>query len=88
VQYPVLFGQGDNQYPGMVALEDIGKNETIIKVPSREIINTKKAFYSELEEMFYEHPELFSKTLNDGEDMILHAFILHEIQKGKDSIYH
>ena len=40
----------------MVALEDIGKNETIIKVPSREIINTKKAFYSELEEMFYENP--------------------------------
>ena len=33
-----------------------GKNETIIKVPSREIINTKKAFYSELEEMFYENP--------------------------------
>ena len=31
----------------MVALEDIGKNETIIKVPSREIINTKKAFYEE-----------------------------------------
>jgi len=88
VQYPVLFGQGDNQYPAMLALEDIEKNETIIKVPSREIINTKKAFYSELEEMFYEHPELFSKTLNDGEDMILHSFILHEIQKGKDSIYH
>lgn len=79
VQYPVLFGQGDNQYPGMLAVEDIAKNETIIKVPSREIINTKKAFYSELEEMFYEHPELFSKTLSDGEDMILHAFILFEI---------
>lgn len=23
LQYPVLFGQGDNQYPGMLALEDI-----------------------------------------------------------------
>lgn len=63
----------------MVALEDIGKNETIIKVPSREIINTKKAFYSELEEMFYDNPLLFSKTISDGEDMILHSFILHEI---------
>ena len=43
------------------------------------IINTKKAFYSELEEIFYEHPKIFSKTKTDGEDMILHAFILHEI---------
>lgn len=51
----------------------------MITVPSKHIINTKKAFYSELEEIFYEHPKIFSKTKNDGEDMILHSFILHEI---------
>ena len=51
----------------------------MITVPSKHIINTKKAFYSELEEIFYEHPKIFSKTKNDGEDMILHSFILHVI---------
>ena len=63
----------------MLALEDISVKEIMVKVPSNHIINTKKAFYSELEEIFYEHPKIFSKTKTDGEDMILHAFILHEI---------
>ena len=63
----------------MLALEDISVKEIMVKVPSKHIINTKKAFYSELEEIFYEHPKIFSKTKTDGEDMILHAFILHEI---------
>ena len=69
----------------MLATEDIGEKEVLITVPSKHIINTKKAFYSELEEIFYEHPKIFSKTKTDGEDMILHSFILLEIQKGKDS---
>jgi hypothetical protein len=39
-----MFGTGDSKYPGMLALEDIGPNEPIVKVPSRLIINTKVAY--------------------------------------------
>ena len=74
---------------GMLATEDIGKNEIICRVPSKYIINTRAAFYSEdLKQVYYENPELFGKHVQDGEDMIINAFILHEIQKGKDSIYY
>lgn len=83
-----MFGQGDNRYPGMLATEDIKPGEVIIEVPGREIINTKVAFYSELNPIFYENPDVFGKHLSDGEDMMLYAFILHEIQKGKDSRYY
>ena len=74
-----MFGKGDNQYPGMVATEDIGKGEVIVKVPSKHIISTRTAFYSDLKDIFYHHPELFGKHVSDGEDMMLHAFILHEV---------
>jgi len=72
----------------MLALQDIEKNEVICRVPSREIITTRAAFYSDLQPLFYEHPELFGKHVHEGEDMIIHAFILHEIQKGEKSPYH
>ena len=58
-----MFGKGDNQYPGMVATQDIGKGEVIIKVPSKHIISTRAAFYSELNEIFYENPEVFGKHI-------------------------
>ena len=75
-----MFGKGDNQYPGMVATEDIGKGEVIIKVPSKHIISTRAAFYSEdLKHIFFENPEVFGKHVVDGEDMMVHAFMLHEI---------
>jgi len=88
VKYPVMFGQGDNRYPGMLATEDIKPGEVIIEVPGREIINTKVAFYSELNHIFYENPDVFGKHLSDGEDMMLYAFVLHEIQKGTKSKYY
>ena len=44
VKYPVMFGKGDNQYPGLLAVEPIGKNETFIRVPSKLLISTKKAY--------------------------------------------
>jgi hypothetical protein len=74
-----MFGKGDNKYPGLYAMEDIGKNEVMIKVSSKYIINTRKAFYSELSEIYFDHPELFGKGNIDGEDMILYAFMLREI---------
>jgi len=49
-----MFGTGDSAYPGMMALEDIGPNEPIVKVPSRLIISTARAFEcAELREVFY-----------------------------------
>lgn len=57
IQYPVMFGTGDNQYPGCLALEDIGKNEAFIKVPGRLVISTQAAMLCEpLKEMFYDNP--------------------------------
>ena len=47
IKYPVMFGSGDNQYPGCMAIEDIGKNEPFIKVPSRLIISTQAAMLCE-----------------------------------------
>lgn len=44
VKYPVMFGSGDSQYPGMMATEDIGPNEPFIKVPGRLAISTAKAW--------------------------------------------
>lgn len=64
---------------GMLATEDIGKNEIICKVPSKYIINTRAAFFSDINEIFYENPEVFGKHVQDGEDMIVTSFILHEI---------
>ena len=40
IKYPVLFGSGSNRYPGCMATEDIAKEETFIKVPSRLVIST------------------------------------------------
>ena len=47
IKYPVLFGHGDNMYPGCMALEDIGKNEPFIKVPSRLVVSTQAAMLCE-----------------------------------------
>ena len=35
-----------------------------------------------------ENPDVFGKHLSDGEDMMLYAFLLLEIQKGPKSKYH
>jgi hypothetical protein len=73
----VLFGTGDNKYPGMMALEDIGTNETMITVPSNCLISTKGCFYSDINIVFYENPELFGKHTSDGEDNILLTYVLY-----------
>ncbi len=78
VKYPVLFGSGDNKYPGCLALEDIGKNEPMIKVPSRLVVSTQAAMLCEpLKPIFYEHPQTFGKHVSLGEDNVLDAYILY-----------
>jgi hypothetical protein len=89
VKYPVLFGKGDNQYQGLMATEDIGRNEVMIKVPSALIINTKKAFYCpELRDLYYHNPDVFGKHTPDGEDNVFHTFVLWEMQKKEKSDYY
>jgi hypothetical protein len=44
VKYPVMFGTGDAKYPGMLATDDIGKDEVMIKVPSHMVFSTKVCF--------------------------------------------
>ena len=89
VKYPVMFGKGDNQYQGLMAVDDIGKNEVMIKVPSDLIINTKKAFYCpELRDLYYNHPEVFGKHTPDGEDNVFHTFVMWEMQKKEKSPYY
>ena len=78
IKYPVMFGTGDNKYPGCMAMDDIGKEEAFIKVPSRLIVSTQKAMLCEpLQEMFYNHPQTFGKHISLGEDNVLDAYILY-----------
>lgn len=71
-----------------MATEDIGQNEIMIKVPSNLLITTKTAFYSDINRVFYENPEIFGKHVGDGEDNLLNAFIMYELGKGEKSHWH
>ena len=72
----------------MLVKEDIGKNETILKVPSKLVISIKAAFNSEIKHIFHENPEVYAKHLNDGEDNMLCTFILYELGKGEKSFWY
>jgi hypothetical protein len=78
VKYPVLFGKGDNQYPGMMATDDIAPGEIIIKVPSEQIISTKVAYEcEELKPIYFDHPELFGKHVDVADDNMLNTYVLY-----------
>lgn len=87
LKYPVMFGSGDSQYPGMMATEDIGKDEVMIKVPARMLLSTKACFKSDLKQVYLENPDVFGKHIPEGEDNILNAFILYELSKGDKSFW-
>lgn len=72
---------------GMMASEDIGPNETMIKVPGKLILSTAACINSDIKHIFYENPDLFGKHTNDGEDNVLIAFILYELGKGEKSFW-
>ena len=88
VKYPVMFGKGDAQYPGMQAVEAIGPNETLIQVPSRLILSTKKAFdCAELRHVWFDNPEVFGKHVHQGDDNLLIAYILFQLNLGDKSVH-
>ena len=87
VKYPVHFGTGDSKYPGMMAIEDIGKDDIIVKVPAKMLLSTKSCFRGDINKIFLENPEIFGKHISDGEDNVLNAFILHELSKGEKSFW-
>ena len=83
-----MFGKGDNKYPGVIATEDIKEGDALVKVSSNLIINTKKAYYApDLHEIFRENPKVFGAYATSGDDFVLYAFVLHEIQKKEKSEY-
>ena len=88
VKYPVMFGKGDNMYPGMMATEDIPPGEVMIKVPSNVIISTKAAYECEpLKELFYDNPDVFGNHVNYSDDNLLNTFILYQLSLGEKSTY-
>lgn len=72
----------------MIATEDIGKDEVIIEIPSELVLSTKRAYYSPINQIFYENPSIFGKHVYEGEDNILNAYILYELGLGKDSFWY
>ena len=88
LKYPVMFGKGDAKYPGMIATENIGKDEVMIKVPSKMVFSTKVCFQSEeMRHLYFENPDLFGKHVGDGEDNVLNTFIMFELGKGENSFW-
>ena len=71
-----------------MATEDIDKNDLIVKIPAKLLITTKVAFYSDINKIFYENPEVFGKHVHDGEDNVLNAFIMYELGKKEKSFWH
>ncbi len=82
-----MFGSGNSQYPGMMATEDIGPNEIMLKIPAKLLLSTKSCFRGDINQVFLESPELFGKHVSDGEDNVLNAFILYEFGKGEKSFW-
>jgi hypothetical protein len=72
----------------MMATDDISKDEIMIKVPSKMVLSTKAAFYSDINHIFKEHPELFGKHVGDGEDNLLNTYIMYELGKGEKSFWY
>ena len=86
VKYPVLFGSGEHQYLGCMAIKDIGRNEALIKVPSHLIISAYTALHCEaLAPVFYNNPQTFGRHVPRGEDNVLDTYLLYQLKLGEKS---
>ena len=86
VKYPVMFGQGDSAFPGILATEDIGPCEPFVRVPSEVLISTAVAYRcQELKHVYYENPEVFGYHTSMGDDNLLDAYLLYQLSIGERS---
>ena len=63
-----MFGEGDNKYPGFIAIRDIPENEAILAVPESQLISIKRIQREDpdlYKLMLLECPSLFSPDVND-----------------------
>ena len=76
-------------YSGLIATEKIITEEIIVKMPRELLLTTKKAFFSDVRQVFLDNPKFFSPYLtNNWEDRMLLVFLLHEHQKGEASSWY
>jgi hypothetical protein len=89
VEYPVSFGEGSTAYVGTLAVEPIPKDTVIVKTPGKIVITAYNGYsHPVLSDIIYDHPEVFSKELTDGEDFIITMFLMLELQYGDNSFWH
>jgi len=77
-------------YSGLMATQKIITDEIMLHVPQSLLLNTKKAYFSELKTLYRENPVFFSAYYTASwEDHMLLVFLLKEYSKGEDSeFYH
>ena len=76
-------------YHGLIATQKVFSDEIILRVPCNLILNTRKAFFSELRQVFYDNPSFFSVyQTSQSEDHMLLVYILSEYSKGEASEYY
>lgn len=88
IHYPAYFQTTDGfTYPGFAALEDIKENDLIMTVPSKLILSTQVAYYSELNSFFRLHVNIFSSKTAAWEDYVLILYLMMEESKGEKSLW-
>jgi hypothetical protein len=88
--YPAYFKTKDGfSYPGMIALNKISAYSPFVKVPSKLMLTTQLAYYSELNPLFKAYPEMFTKeSVPAWEDYILIAYIIWQMSLEKYSFWY
>ena len=82
MRYPVRFEPG---YIGAQAIERIGPNEDIVRMPGSLVLGSQVARASAIGPVFESHPEVFSNPSLESEDLVLISFIISELPKAQTS---
>ena len=85
LRYPVRFGAG---YIGAQAAARLEPNEAIVSVPRRLMLNIKYAEESVINAVFTSHPDVFTNSELECEDIKIITYILSELKKGQDSFWY
>lgn len=76
-------------YTGILTKNYINPNEILLKIPKNILLTTKLAYFSEMQHVFDENPEFYSRFIEKNwEDNILLTFLLYEFQKKELSYWH